>query len=254
MQPSTRRAPGSSPRSERTSHSLGDMRVLLVEDDPALRDFLVRVIREAAWAVDAVADGDGTLAAMAGTDYDLVVLDLGLPDMDGLEVCRRMRTRGDRTPVLILTARQAVNDRVRGLDVGADDYLSKPFEISELMARLRALARRPPAVLEPVLQLCDLRLDPSSHRVERDGAAIVLPAREFALLEYLLRNPRVVVSRGQILEHVWDDNFDPVANAVDVLVGRVRRKIDREGLAPLLHTVRGVGYVLDERPPASHGR
>lgn len=230
------------------------MRVLLVEDDPELRDFLVRAIRESTWAVDAVADGRAALTAMSRADYDLAVLDLGLPDMDGFEVCRLLRERGDRTPVLILTARQDVNDRVQGLDVGADDYLSKPFDVAELMARLRALARRPAAVLGPVLRLRDLWLDPASRRVERDSTPVILTAREFALLEYLLRNPKLVLSRAQILEHVWDDNFDPVANAVDVLVGRVRRKIDREGLIPLLHTVRGVGYVLAERPPAGDAR
>ena len=230
------------------------MRVLLVEDDPELRDFLVRAIRESTWAVDAVADGRAALTAMSRADYDLAVLDLGLPDMDGFEVCRQLRERGDRTPVLILTARQDVNDRVQGLDVGADDYLSKPFDVAELMARLRALARRPAAVLGPVLRLRDLWLDPASRRVERDSTPVILTAREFALLEYLLRNPKLVLSRAQILEHVWDDNFDPVANAVDVLVGRVRRKIDREGLIPLLHTVRGVGYVLAERPPAGDAR
>ena len=230
------------------------MRVLLVEDDPELRDFLVRAIRESTWAVDAVADGRAALTAMSRADYDLAVLDLGLPDMDGFAVCRLLRERGDRTPVLILTARQDVNDRVQGLDVGADDYLSKPFDVAELMARLRALARRPAAVLGPVLRLRDLWLDPASRRVERDSTPVILTAREFALLEYLLRNPKLVLSRAQILEHVWDDNFDPVANAVDVLVGRVRRKIDREGLIPLLHTVRGVGYVLAERPPAGDAR
>jgi two-component system copper resistance phosphate regulon response regulator CusR len=227
------------------------MRVLLVEDDPSLRDFLVRVIRDAAWAVDAVDTGRGALHALAGAEYDLAVLDVGLPDMDGFEVCRTLRANGDRTPVLILTARQSVNDRVYGLDAGADDYLAKPFDVVELMARLRALARRPANVLEPVLSLGDLSLDPSRHVVQRGAATLVLTAREFALLEYFLRNPRRVLSRGQILAHVWDDNFDPVANAVDVLVGRVRRKVDRPGCQPLVHTVRGVGYLLSDRLPAS---
>jgi two-component system copper resistance phosphate regulon response regulator CusR len=228
------------------------MRVLVVEDEPEVRDFLLRVLREAAWAADAVATGQRALDALAAGAYDLAVLDLGLPDMDGFEVCRRLRARGATIPVLMLTARNAVNDRVRGLDAGADDYLAKPFAVNELLARLRALARRPIAALEPVLRLADLSLDPATHRVERAGDALSLTAREFALAEYLLRNTGRVVSRAQILEHVWDDNFDPVANAVDVLVGRVRRKIDRPGLPALLHTVRGAGYVLSDRPPAVH--
>lgn len=225
------------------------MRILVVEDDPEVAEFLVRVLRESAWAPDAVRTGEAALAAMQATAYDLMVLDLGLPGIDGFAVCRALRARGDRTPVLMLTARNAVNDRVHGLDAGADDYLAKPFAVSELRARLRALARRPSANVEPVLRMADLALDPASHHADRGGLPIILTAREFALLEYLMRNPRRVVSRAQILEHVWDDNFDPVANAVDVLVGRVRRKIDAPQCAPLLHTVRGAGYVLTDRPP-----
>jgi two-component system copper resistance phosphate regulon response regulator CusR len=223
------------------------MRILVVEDDPEVSEFLLRVLREAAWAADAAPDGERALAALAAREYDLAILDVGLPDIDGFEVCRRARARGDRTPVLVLTARNAVNDRVRGLDAGADDYLAKPFAVNELLARLRALARRPAASLEPVLRLADLELDPATRRATRGGAAIVLTAREYALLEYLMRNARRVVSRAQILSHVWDDNFDPVANAVDVLVGRLRRKIEPEGAAELLRTVRGAGYILTDR-------
>ncbi len=223
------------------------MRILVVEDEPEVAEFLVRVLRESAWAPDAVNSGEAALDALDSTAYDLVVLDLGLPGIDGFEVCRAMRTRGSRTPVLMLTARNAVNDRVHGLDAGADDYLAKPFAVSELRARLRALARRPATAAEPTLQIADLTLDPATHLAERGGTSIVLTAREFALLEYLMRNPRRVVSRAQILEHVWDDNFDPVANAVDVLVGRVRRKIDGARTTPLLQTVRGVGYMLTDR-------
>ena len=196
----------------------------------------------------AVPSGQRALDALAATEYDLAIVDVGLPDFDGFEVCRRLRARGDRTPLLVLTARNAVNDRVRGLDAGADDYLAKPFAVSELLARLRALARRPAASLEPVLRIADLELDPASRIAKRAGAELSLTAREFALLDYLMRNPRRVVSRAKILEHVWDDNFDPVANAVDVLVGRLRRKIDRDALPALLHTVRGAGYVLTDRP------
>ena len=227
------------------------MRVLVVEDDAEVQEFLLRVLREAAWAPDAASDGQHALDALARGTYDLAVLDVGLPDMDGFEVCRRLRARGDRTPVLVLTARNAVNDRVRGLDAGADDYLAKPFAVSELLARLRALARRPAVALEPTLRLGDLELDPATHLAERAGHAIRLTAREFALLEFLLRNSRRVLTRAQILDKVWDDNFDPVANAVDVLVGRVRRKIDIEGMVPLLHTLRGTGYILSDRAPLS---
>jgi DNA-binding response OmpR family regulator len=224
------------------------MRLLVVEDDPEVQAFLLRVLREAAWAADAVPSGQRALDALASTEYDLAIVDVGLPDFDGFEVCRRLRARGDRTPLLVLTARNAVNDRVRGLDAGADDYLAKPFAVNELLARLRALARRPAASLEPVLRLADLELDPASRIARRAGVEIALTAREYALLDYLMRNPRRVVSRAKILAHVWDDNFDPVANAVDVLVGRLRRKIDRDTLQPLLHTVRGAGYVLTDRP------
>ena len=224
------------------------MRVLVVEDDPEVRDFLARVIREAGWAADTAPDGERALGLLGtAAPYDLAVVDVGLPGVDGFELCHRLRVRGDRTPVLVLTARNAVNDRVRGLDAGADDYLAKPFAVSELLARLRALARRPPATLDPQLALADLSLDPGTRRVTRGGREIRLTAREFALLEYLMRNRRRVLSRAQILAHVWNDDFEPVANAVDVLVGRVRRKIDAEGLPALLHAVRGAGYVLADR-------
>jgi len=229
------------------------MRVLVVEDEPEVRDLLCRVIRGVSWAVDTAPDGASALAQMSAAEYDLAVLDVGLPDFDGFEVCRRLRRQGDRTPVLVLTARNAVDDRVRGLDAGADDYLAKPFDVGELLARLRALARRPAVALDPVLSIADLTLDPAARRAERANAPVLLTAREYALLEYLMRHPRRVMTRAQILAHVWDDNFDPVANAVDVLLGRVRRKVDREGLTPLIHTVRGVGYVVSDRPPPADG-
>jgi DNA-binding response OmpR family regulator len=225
------------------------MRVLIVEDEADLGDFLVRAVREATWAPDHVASGLAALEALAVTDYDLVVLDLGLPDIDGFEVCRRYRATGGRTPLLVLTARGGLTDRVRGLDAGADDYLSKPFAVEELLARLRALARRPPAAHDVILRYADVTLSPATGTAHRGARPLQLTAREFALLEYLMRMPDRLLSRAQILEHVWDDNFDPVANAVDVLVGRVRRKLDPEGSAPLIHTVRGMGYMLSEQAP-----
>ncbi len=227
------------------------MRVLVVEDDPDVADFLVRALQDAAWAADVAPTGARALECLAVTEYDLAVLDLGLPDMDGSEVCRRWRRQGGRTPILMLTARHALTDRVTGLDAGADDYLGKPFAVEELLARLRALARRPSTTLEARLRVADLELDPAERVAYRAGRTIRLTAREYALVEYLMRNSRRVVSRANILDHVWDDNFDPVANAVDVLVARVRRKIDQPGERPLLQTVRGAGYVLSDTESGS---
>jgi len=200
-------------------------------------------------APDVAASGGDALTALAVNDYDLAVLDVGLPDVDGFEVCRRHRSRGGRTPILMLTARGALDDRVRGLDAGADDYLAKPFAVEELLARLRALARRPVTPLDVVLRYADLELDTRSLTARRSGESVRLTAREYALLEYLMRNPERVVSRTQILSHVWDDNFEPVANAVDVLVGRLRRRIQEDGGAPLIHTVRARGYILSRAEP-----
>jgi two-component system copper resistance phosphate regulon response regulator CusR len=225
------------------------MRVLVVEDEREIADLLRRAIQEVSWACDVEGSAGGAREAMAATEYDLVVLDLGLPDADGLDLCREWRRRSMRTPILALTARSGLDDRVRGLDAGADDYLAKPFAIEELLARMRALLRRPPSAVGPRLRLADLELDPSSRSVWRAGQPLRVTAREYALLEYLLRTPERVVSRAQILEHVWDDNFDPVANAVDVLVGRVRRKIESGGGSRLVHTIRGAGYVLSEVAP-----
>jgi DNA-binding response OmpR family regulator len=226
------------------------VRVLVVEDEPELAAFLGRTLREAAWAPDSVTTGEDALEALAVNDYDLVILDLGLPDLEGFEVCRRWRAQGGRTPILMLTARDVLADRVRGLDAGADDYLPKPFAVEELLARLRALARRPPATLPATLRFEDLELNTAARVAHRQGREIRLTAREYALLEYLMRNPNRVLDRGRILEHVWDDNFDPVANAVDVLVGRVRRKVDPDGQRPLIFTLRGMGYMLSARRPA----
>ena len=227
------------------------MKLLVVEDDPEVREFLVRVIEDARWVAHAERDARGALSAAREQTFDLILLDVGLPDRDGFDVCRELRKRGDRTPILLLTARHGVADRVRGLDAGADDYLGKPFAVNELLARLRALARRPAAAHEPVLRLADLTLDPATRSVARADAAIVVTPREYALIEFLLRSRRRVVTRSQIIAQVWPDNLEPVTNAVDVLIGRVRRKIDAPGQPVLLQTVRGAGYILtdaDARP------
>jgi DNA-binding response OmpR family regulator len=218
-----------------------------VEDEPEVADILRRALRAASWSPTVVDRGRDALAALASDEYDLAVLDVGLPDLDGFAVCRAARAKGCRTPIIVLTARNALRDRVTGLDAGADDYLPKPFDVEELLARLRALARRPATPLRVTLRLADLELEVATRQVRRGGDAIDLSAREYALVEYLLRNPRRVLSRTQILAHVWDDNFDPVGNAVDVLVSRVRRKLDGDRTRPLLHTIRGVGYVLTDR-------
>jgi two-component system copper resistance phosphate regulon response regulator CusR len=224
------------------------MRVLVVEDEPEVAEFLLRVLRDATWAVDGVSTVAAAREQMAVVPYDLAVIDVGLPDGNGFALCRALRAARIHTPVLLLTARQSVNDRVRGLDAGADDYLAKPFAVSELLARLRALARRPAAAMSPRLQCDTLTLDPAQRTAHRGDVALTLTAREFALLEFLMRHERQVCSRTRILEAVWDDNFDPVANAVDVLVGRLRRKVDGPGQRPLIRTIRGSGYMLSDAP------
>jgi DNA-binding response OmpR family regulator len=226
------------------------MRLLVVEDDPALGEFLVRVLQEAAWAADLAVTGAAALTLLAVNEYDLVILDIGLPGEDGFSVCRSFRARGGTTPILILTARDALADRVTGLDAGADDYLAKPFAVEELLARLRALARRPKPALDVQLRFADLELVPAERVARRGDRVLSLTHREYALLEHLLRNPRRVQTRSRILEHVWDDNFDPVGNVVEVLIARLRRKVDAPGFAPLIHTVRGAGYVLTDTPTA----
>ena len=221
------------------------MRALLVEDDDTIAEFVARGLREAGFAVDRMADGDAGLAAALDASYDVAVVDVMLPRRDGLAVIDEMRRRSVTTPVLILSARRSVDDRVRGLQAGGDDYLTKPFAFAELLARVQALVRRASRTPEPTtLTLDDLVLDLLSRRVSRQGVAIDLRPREFALLEYLLRNSGKVVSKTMILSHVWEYSFDPQTNIVDVLVSRLREKIDRRFDKKLLHTVRGVGYVL----------
>jgi two-component system OmpR family response regulator len=221
------------------------MRALLVEDDDTIADFVARGLREAGFAVDRAADGAAGLDAALDQSYDVAVVDVMLPKRDGLSIIEELRRRGVTTPVLILSARRSVDDRVRGLQAGGDDYLTKPFAFAELLARVQALVRRASRTPEATtLTVEDLVLDLLSRRVQRAATAIDLRPREFALLEYLMRNAGKVVSKTMILSHVWEYNFDPQTNIVDVLVSRLREKIDRPFDRKLLHTVRGVGYVL----------
>jgi two-component system OmpR family response regulator len=221
------------------------MRILLVEDDRKIADNLSKGLREAGFAVDQVTDGEEGLNFGLNNNYDAAVLDLMLPVRDGLSILEQWRAERVKTPVLILSAKRSVDDRVRGLQAGGDDYLTKPFSFSELLARVQALIRRSTHTSEPTSLSCDdLKLDLLSREVTRDGRKIELQAREFALLEYLLRNARRVVSKTMILEHVWDYAFDPQTNVVDVLVCRLRNKVDRDFDQKLIHTLRGAGYVL----------
>ncbi len=221
------------------------MRALLVEDDDAIAEFVGRGLREAGFAVDRLGDGEAGLAAAVAQPYDVAIVDLMLPKRDGMSLIEELRRRKIATPVLILSARRSVDDRVRGLQAGGDDYLTKPFAFAELLARVQALLRRSTRSPEPTsLTVAELHLDLLSRRVTRAGTPIELRPREFALLEYLMRNAGKVVSKTMILSHVWEYNFDPQTNIVDVLVSRLREKIDRPFAHKLLHTVRGVGYVL----------
>jgi two-component system response regulator MprA len=222
------------------------MRILVVDDDPAVGASLDRALRLEGYEVDTCADGTSALRALAVAAPDAVVLDLGLPDLDGLEVCRRLRATGDDTPVLILTARDAVDDRVHGLDAGADDYLVKPFALAELLARLRALLRRRTADEGEVLRFGDLALDLGTREARRGDRPFTLTRIEFDLLELFLRHPRQVLTRDVILDRVWGYNFDSGTNSLAVYVGYLRRKTEAGGEPRCLHTVRGVGYVLRE--------
>jgi two-component system OmpR family response regulator len=226
------------------------MRALVVEDDATIADFVARGLREAGFAVDHAGDGDAALDRTREQTYDVAIVDVMLPKRDGLALIDEMRRRGSSTPVLILSARRSVDDRVKGLQAGGDDYLTKPFAFAELLARVQALLRRATRAPEPTtLTVEDLVLDLLSRRVTRGGKSVDLRPREFALLEYLMRNPGRVVSKTMILSHVWEYSFDPQTNIVDVLVSRLREKIDRPFDRKLLHTVRGVGYVLGGDAP-----
>jgi len=221
------------------------VRILVVEDERKVANFISQGLQEEGHTVEVAKDGEAALDLLRdGPPYDLIVLDVMLPRLDGFGVLRAARAAGVRAPVLMLTARDAVADKVTGLDAGADDYLTKPFSFDEFLARVRALLRRADGRREPVLRLADLTLDPATRAVTRGARRIELTAREHALLEYLLRNAGRVLTRPMLAEHVWGLDFDPESNIVDVYVGYLRRKLDGPGEARLLQTVRGVGYVL----------
>jgi two-component system response regulator MprA len=224
------------------------MRVLVVEDDPAVRDSLRRALSLEGYEVLTAGDGLEALALLDGQtpDPDTILLDVMMPNLDGLETCRRLRASGNRVPVLMLTARDDVRDRVAGLDAGADDYLPKPFALEELLARVRALLRRGVAGSDGVLRFADLDLDPATREVHRGEESIELTRTEFALMELFLRNPRQVLTRSVIFERVWGYDFGPGSNSLDVYIGYLRRKTEINGLPRLIQTVRGVGYALRE--------
>jgi len=223
------------------------MRILVVEDDPDMSRFIERGLREQSYAVDAVATGDAAIEAAVTAAYDVIILDAMIPPPDGFEVCRQLRAQGISATIMMLTARDSVADRVEGLDSGADDYLVKPFEFAELLARLRALLRRRGVRQYPVIEVGDLRLDTRSHRVTRGGDELPLTTKEYALLEYLSVNAGRVMGREEIAEHVWNDDFDPFSNLIEVYIGRLRRIVDRDRKVKLIHTIRGSGYILDAR-------
>jgi two-component system copper resistance phosphate regulon response regulator CusR len=220
------------------------MRILLVEDEPDAARILAKGLRRQKYAVDVAADGEAAEHEASVNDYDLIILDVMLPRKDGFEVCRELRAAGSAVPVLMLTARDTVRDRIAGLDIGADDYLTKPFDFHELLARVRALLRRGQALRPERIEVADLTIDTRAHLVERAGRKIELTGKEYALLEYLARRAGELVSRAEIGEHVWDVNFDPFSNLIEVYIQRLRRKIDDGHRLKLIRTLRGEGYLL----------
>jgi len=222
------------------------MRILVIEDDRRIANLLKKGLVEEGYAVDLAYDGLEGQYLGESEDYDLVILDLLLPKVDGLTVCRKLREKQIKIPILILTAKITIDDRVEGLNAGADDYLVKPFSFRELTARINALLRRSKETLPPILKVADLELDPAKHLVKRNSRTIDLSAKEFAILEYLLRNKNQVVTRMMILEHVWDYNFDPSSNIVDVFITHLRKKIDNGDKEKLIQTIHGVGFKLSD--------
>ncbi|CAN5556583.1 response regulator transcription factor [soil metagenome] len=222
------------------------MRLLVVEDDHRIAGFVAKGLRENAYAVDVAADGEAALYQTAINTYDAIVLDVMLPLKDGFTVCRELRERNIKTPILMLTARDAVEDRITGLDAGADDYLTKPFAFDELLARLRALLRRSGDMRPQNIAIADLEIDTAGQRAWRDGNEIALTTKEYTLLEFLAREKGKVVGRAEIAEHVWDETFDPFSNLIEVYIKRLRTKMDEGFGRQLIHTRRGAGYILED--------
>ena len=222
------------------------MRILVVEDEKKVAGFIKKGLEEETYAVDVAYDGEDGLHLGVEGQYDLIILDIMLPKIDGLEVLSQLRDPGSDVPILLLTAKDAVDDRVAGLNKGADDYLTKPFAFSELLARVRVLLRRGKAEVKTILQISDLTLDLVSHKVNRGGDEIELTGKEYSLLEYFMRNQEKVLTRTMIAEHVWDYNFDTFTNVIDVYINHLRKKIDKDRQSKLLHTLRGVGYIMKE--------
>lgn len=222
------------------------MRILLVEDDSRVASFVARGLREHAFAVDIADNSKSALYQAFVNPYDVILLDVMIPEEDGFAVCRKIRERGLRTPILMLTARDAVADRITGLDTGADDYLTKPFAFGELLARTRALLRRGVELRPDLIRVGDLEVDTKAQRVQRAGRSVLLTTKEYALLEFLARHAGEVVGRARISEHVWDDNFDPFSNTIEVYINRLRRKLSEGGEPPMIFTRRGAGYLLED--------
>jgi DNA-binding response OmpR family regulator len=220
------------------------MRILLVEDDRNIARFVAKGLREQAYAVDVTEDGNDAIFKLSITDYDAVILDVMIPGRDGFSVCSELRATGVFVPVIMLTARDTLQDRIDGLDCGADDYITKPFAVAELLARLRALLRRGQYLRPALIEIADLVLDTRAQRATRSGKELPLTTKEYALLEYLAREQGRIVSRADIAEHVWDENFDPLTNLIDVHINRLRRKVDDDASIRLIHTRRGAGYML----------
>jgi two-component system copper resistance phosphate regulon response regulator CusR len=228
------------------------MRVLVVEDEARIARFVAKGLREQAYAVDVSVTGDDAIYKASISDYDAIILDVMIPGRDGFQVCSELRAAGSAVPIIMLTARDGVQDRIDGLDSGADDYLTKPFAVAELLARLRALLRRGHVVRSETIRIADLMIDTRARRVVRGGKDLALTTKEFALLEYLAREQGRVINRSELAEHVWDEHFDPISNLIDVHINRLRSKVDN-GFAPLIHTRRGAGYMLaalDSTPAA----